>query len=42
MAQKTVTINGKKYTGKQIADLMDKSNITHTPNQSNGLLCDGK
>lgn len=26
--QKQITINGKKYNGKQIADLMDKSGVT--------------
>ncbi len=26
--QKTITINGKKYTGKQIAKMMDASNVT--------------
>ena len=27
--KQTITVNGKKYAGKQIADLMDKSNITN-------------
>lgn len=26
--QKTITINGKKYTGRQIANMMDASNVT--------------
>lgn len=27
--QKTLTVKGRKYTGKQIADLMDASTITN-------------
>ena len=28
MSQKTITINGQKFTGKQIADIMDNSKVT--------------